>query len=187
MPVHDGLRYRVTHERATVVTRANEEGDVQIEASPFGGKTTVEILSAEGDILATGVATCHPTLDRWDRKRGHQIALGRAVKAFWERGLTKPPEEETRTSWTSFADIAQREFVQLLSLAFREADRDGFCYVHFADDEPASFIVITPDRYDQICERIFRGGTIPPGDPEWSHSHVSPEMTRDENVTGGVH
>lgn len=79
----DGFKYRITHERAL---------DGLGEVSEFGGVTRAEIMAdvdhdpANGDeaVLAVGEAVCS-TRDRFDRRRGRQIAMGRARVALLGR------------------------------------------------------------------------------------------------------
>lgn len=178
MPVtEDGIRYRVYHERARVPLRPEKFSTAEITVeSPYGGSTLVHILGAEDEILAVGRADVSPR-DRFNRKLGRTIALGRALKEF-----RRPKEIEIEeTGWWEL----QKEFLDdLMVLAFRETESAGFCYVHFGDAQPASFIVLTPERYDAICRRLFPDGQgVPVGDPEWEHTHVTPEMTSEISST----
>lgn len=78
-----GFKYRITHERAL---------DGLGEVSDFGGRTVVEIMAdvdqdpANGEeaVLAVGEAVCSRH-DRFDRKRGRIIAMGRAKVALFGR------------------------------------------------------------------------------------------------------
>lgn len=197
MPKHDGFRYLVFHERAV-----DDSGEVSL----FGGKTRVEVIDPndpnERIVVAVGESVCHPKLDQFNRFRGRQIALGRALKNL-ERGEPVVPrgctgwmvvrdgiehdgpcpvhESPVDAAAVDWFDLALRDLDRLMAFAFREADREGFCYVHFHDKGPPRFIVLTPERYDSIVERIFPDGDgIPEGDPEWSHSHATPEMAEEE-------
>lgn len=179
MLVHDGFPYRVSH------TRAVEVVDGALVVCDCGGLTRVEMLDPndpEGTVVAVGEAFCHPTLDRFSRRRGREIALGRAMKQVVRYYAT--PEQQAREGEDAVAadwfSLPPRDLERLLRLAFREAEQDGFCYLHFHDAAPAKFIILTPERYDAIVERLFPGGGgIPVGDPEWSHSHATPEMAND--------
>lgn len=57
---------------------------------PKGGETEVSILHPSADELYTGVSSCSE-LDNFNRRRGLQIALGRALKA-----MKKDPDSEVR-------------------------------------------------------------------------------------------
>ncbi len=51
------------------------------EVSLFGGETDVVIYNQEDRVLATGRAACRPD-ERFDRKLGLTIAIGRAYREF---------------------------------------------------------------------------------------------------------
>lgn len=163
---HQGFPYLVRYDRAV-----DDLGNVSL----FGGATTVTVFDPT-DLdrkLARGVATCHPKLDRFNHRRGREIALGRAIKSLQTR-----PENPTDAVAVDWFNLSPRSLDRLMALAFREAAQDGFCYVHFHDAAPPKFILMTPERYQQLTARLFPG-TIPEGDPEWSHSHATPEMAED--------
>lgn len=68
----------------------------------------------------------------------------------------------------------------LFLLAARTADSSGLCFVHLEEDGSAQYVLMTRERYHEICNRIFGVGVpIPVGDPEWEHSHVSPDVLND--------
>lgn len=53
--------------------------EMKMEPSVYGGLTSVAILDAEGQMLAAADAPCS-LLDRFSRRLGLTIALGRALK-----------------------------------------------------------------------------------------------------------
>jgi hypothetical protein len=73
----DGFQVRVQHTRQELL-----DGD-----SPYGGKTEVAIYAKDDaeclDPVATGEALCRPD-ERFDRRLGFTIAMGRAVHALEE-------------------------------------------------------------------------------------------------------
>lgn len=79
MKTEDGIRYSLRHHR-----RVDRKHGHAVEK---GGWTIAEILADEDGedgqpvVLATGIARCN-SKERFDRKLGHEIALGRALKAL---------------------------------------------------------------------------------------------------------
>lgn len=74
MPIVDGFRYLVFHER--------NMADDEVTVLPLGGRTRVELLDPDypdTEAIAIGEAVCHPR-DNYNRKLGVTIALGRALK-----------------------------------------------------------------------------------------------------------
>jgi len=73
----EGAKYRVYHMRPKT---SRSSGDRVVESyAAKGGYTRVDILDENGAIVSTGWAHCHPS-DNYNRKLGHEIALGRALK-----------------------------------------------------------------------------------------------------------
>lgn len=69
---------------------------------------------------------------------------------------------------------------RLWQLAQGEADRNGLCYVHPTGAEPL-YALLTAARYRELTGRLFTDD-IPVDDPEWSHSHVEPEMLDEQDT-----
>jgi hypothetical protein len=83
-----GIKIRIRHKRYCAVpaawgyniclteySRKQKSGDTEVQ--PFGGETTVELLYPDAKSYK-GVATCSVE-DRFDRRKGIEIALKRAV------------------------------------------------------------------------------------------------------------
>lgn len=80
----DGVKYRVLHQRPAKGWRMKTiKGDMVSVPVPAvkGGKTVVEILDDEGNVLSIGYARCSD-LDNYNKKLGRTIAFGRAKKAL---------------------------------------------------------------------------------------------------------
>lgn len=84
-PVPEGMTYRVQHIRPPLK-------DSPVVFDQFGGTTFVEIgipnydetgKFVSFDVKASGRADCS-VLDRYNKKRGRDIALGRGLKKLYE-------------------------------------------------------------------------------------------------------
>ena len=71
-----GYKVRVLHTRA--LKKVKKIGGDFSELSPKGGLTRIEITTPAGE-NTYGEAVCSKE-DNWDRKRGNNIALGRALQ-----------------------------------------------------------------------------------------------------------
>lgn len=71
----EGYTTWVDHER--IIDQDTEE------ILAYGGSTLVRIVDGEGEVVALAYAECSP-VDRFEKKRGIDIALGRAVKQLDE-------------------------------------------------------------------------------------------------------
>jgi hypothetical protein len=154
----------------------------------YEGCTTTAIIRDDGGaVIARGVAHWNPS-DRYDKQLGKTIALGRARKNAESR-VDRRAEGTRPMSHVLFADgLLREEFTDLMRLACEETDRDGLCFVHFDGRAPARYALLTRERYEALCRRIFGDEGIPLGDSEWLHTHVEPEMLEDTNVMArGVH
>jgi hypothetical protein len=60
--------------------------DSSVMLSGKGGQTRIDITTPEG-ITETGIAKCSQK-DSFNRRLGNEIALGRALKALQEQGVT---------------------------------------------------------------------------------------------------
>ena len=86
----EGYPYAVFHQRPTVLIQKPKQGTRSAKwdhytdeiPTPKGGKTTVLLFNPNltGEVVAEGVAVCHPVKDGFNKRLGREIALGRARK-----------------------------------------------------------------------------------------------------------
>lgn len=84
----EGMAYRVLHRRAG----SKVDGGNRLIPSPKGGKTIVQVGFPKYEdgkfvsfqIMAEAEARCNSKLDFYNKKRGRDIALGRALRKLNE-------------------------------------------------------------------------------------------------------
>lgn len=80
-----GYKVRVLQKRK--YKKINKIDGVYEELSPKGGETYIEVTTPDKTITRAGESICSME-DHYDRKKGNQIALGRAIKALGDSGHT---------------------------------------------------------------------------------------------------
>lgn len=80
-----GYEVEVTHERQLTHPPLTMD-QVAATTSPRGGKTTVEVLDKDHNVVASGVAVCSGK-DNYNKRIGVAIAMGRLVQYLdWYNG-----------------------------------------------------------------------------------------------------
>ena len=83
-----GIRVWAKHQRNPLFCQC--DGQLKIVGmSPCGGDTIVYLDGVDGHCIAMGVAVCRPD-ERFNRKLGFRIALGRALKIMRDRSPEFP-------------------------------------------------------------------------------------------------
>jgi biotin operon repressor len=86
-----GYKVRVLHTRK--YNTIQKIGGTYKEISPKGGETFIEITTPDKNLTTAGASICSDK-ELYDRKKGNEIALGRAIKTMEDRGHTITTEDE---------------------------------------------------------------------------------------------